>query len=244
MIGCDCPTCRSKDPRDNRTNSSVLLAAGERRILIDCGRDFRAQALRHGLRRLDALLLTHAHYDHIAGMDDLRVFTSRGRGSLPVYGPAAHLQVVREHSFRYLFEGNGHAGGGIASLDLRPITGPVEIRGLEFRPVAVLHGNTGVFGYRFADCAYLPDVSRLPDAALEALQGLKLLIIDGLRYRPHVSHLSVDQAVAVSRTLAAERTLLTHVCHDVLHADLEARLRRETGEAVGLACDGLEVDLG
>ena len=243
MIGCDCAVCRSRDPRDNRTNASVLVTVGERNILVDCGRDFRTQALRHDLRRLDALLLTHTHYDHIAGIDDLRVFTSRGRGSLPVYGRAAHLQYIRDHSFRYLFEGNGHKGGGVASLEMRPVDGPFEVCGVEFRPVTVIHGNSEVCGYRFVDCAYIPDVSRVPEPALEALGGLKLLILDGLRYRPHVSHMSIDQALAVVRRLAPARALLTHICHDVLHADLEARLARETGSAVGLAYDGLTVDL-
>ncbi len=243
MIGCECATCRSADPRDKRTNASLLVSAGESRILLDCGRDFRVQALRQRLARLDALLLTHAHYDHVAGMDDLRVFTSRGRGSLPVYGPADHLQYVREHAFRYLFEGRtAHRGGGVASLDLRPVDGPFEVCGIEFRPIPVLHGNTEVFGYRFADCAYLPDVSRLPQAAVEALGGLRLLVIDGLRYRSHVSHLSVDEALSVVRGLAPRRALLTHICHDVLHADLEARLLRENGARVGVAYDGLEIE--
>jgi len=244
MIGCDCPTCCSADPRDSRTNASLLVSLGATNVLIDCGRDFRAQALRHHLRGLDALLLTHAHYDHIAGIDDLRVFTSRGRGSLPVYGAAGHLQYIREHAFRYLFEDNGHKGGGIASLDLRPTAAaPVAIGGVEFRPVPVLHGHSEVFGYRFCDCAYVPDVSHLPEPALDALRGLKLLIIDGLRYRPHVSHFSVDQAVSVARRLTPERTLLTHICHEVLHADLEARLLRETGQSIGPAYDGLAIEL-
>lgn len=243
MIGCDCATCRSTDPRDNRTNASLLLTVDGRNVLIDCGRDFRTQALRQDLRRLDALLITHAHYDHIAGIDDLRVFTSRGRGSLPVYGRAGHLQYIREHAFRYLFDGNGHKGGGVASLDLRPIEGGAEICGVTFRPVTVLHGNSEVSGYRFRDCAYVPDVSAIPQPAMEALGGLKLLIIDALRYRPHVSHFSVDQAVAVVRRLQPARALLTHLCHDVLHGDLEARLARETGCAVALAYDGLTVEL-
>ncbi len=243
MIGCDCATCRSPDPRDKRTNASLLITADGGNVLIDCGRDFRTQALRQNLRRLEALLITHTHYDHIAGIDDLRVFTSRGRGSLPVYGRADHLQYIRDHPFRYLFEGNGHTGGGVASLDLRPIAASVEICGVEFRPITVLHGNSEVWGYRFCDCAYIPDVSAIPQRAIGELGGLRLLIIDGLRTRPHVSHLSVEEALAIVRRLAPARALLTHVCHEVLHARLEERLARETGSVVGLAYDGLTVDL-
>jgi phosphoribosyl 1,2-cyclic phosphate phosphodiesterase len=238
MVGCDCPTCRSTDPRDNRTNASVLLSVGESAVLIDCGRDFRTQALRAGLRRLDALIVTHSHYDHIAGIDDLRVFTTRGRGSLPVYGPRQHLDYIREHSFRYLFQGNGHEGGGVAKIDLMPVNRPFEVCGVEFLPIPVLHGNTDVFGYRFLDCAYIPDVSRVSDEARASLRGLRLLIIDGLRYRPHVSHFSIDQAVAVAKDLAPQRTLVTHLCHDVVHADLEARLASLAGGVPNAAATG------
>jgi phosphoribosyl 1,2-cyclic phosphate phosphodiesterase len=229
-------------------NAAALLSWDGTNLLIDCGRDFRQQALRFGIRRLDALVVTHNHYDHIAGIDDLRVFTARGAPPMPVYGKPEHLDYLREKTFSYLFDERLQRGGGVASLELRPTSGPFELHGVRFEPLPVQHGSAEIFGYRFLDCAYLSDVSEIPQDTEERLRGLRVLILDGLRYRPHVSHLSVLEAVATIRRLRPERAYLTHMCHDVLHADLAARLRDADGE---LACevptepahDGLRITL-
>ena len=248
MIGCGCRTCTSTDPRDRRTNASALLRAGDVNILIDCGRDFRDQALRLGLRRVDHVLLTHIHHDHIAGIDDLRAFTSRTRMPMPVYGKDEHLAYIRDYSFRYLFDPGVQAGGGVASLDLRPLDGPLELAGVRFEPVPLIHGSAEILGYRFLDCAYLSDVSSIPEPTVRRLGGLRVLIIDGLRYRPHVSHYSVTEALAMIARLAPERAFLTHMSHDVLHSKLARELREGRGD---FACpvevepgyDGLVLDL-
>ena len=229
-------------------NAAALLSWDDTNLLIDCGRDFRQQALRFGIRSLDALILTHNHYDHIAGIDDLRVFTSRGDPPMPVFGKPEHLDYLREKTFSYLFDERLQRGGGVASLDLRPTRGPFELCGVRFEPVPVRHGSAEIFGYRFLDCAYLSDVSEIPPDTEERLHGLRLLIVDGLRYRPHVSHFSVTEAVETIRRLRPERALLTHMCHDVLHADLAARLQDGAGEfacevPIEPAHDGLQIAL-
>jgi phosphoribosyl 1,2-cyclic phosphate phosphodiesterase len=229
-------------------NAAALLRCDGKNLLIDCGRDFRQQALTFGIRSLDAVILTHNHYDHIAGIDDLRVFTARGAPPMPVYGKPEHLEYVREKAFSYLFNERRQRGGGVASLELRPTRDPFAVAGVRFEPLTVHHGSAEIFGYRFLDCAYLSDVSEIPPATLERLRGLRVLILDGLRYRPHVSHLSVTEAIKIVRNLRPSRAYLTHMCHDVLHADLTARLRAGAGDfaapvPVRPAHDGLQIAL-
>ena len=249
MIGCDCATCRSTDPRDKRTNASILVDVGDAKILIDCGRDFRNQAIRERIRRVDHVLITHTHFDHVAGIDDLRVFNYIQRKRIPLYGRVQHLEELRLHTYHHLFDPSIQRGGGIAELELIPLEGPVTLGGVPFIPLTVHHGRLEILGFRFGDAAYISDVSAIPEPTIAALGGLELLIIDALRFRPHGTHLSISEALALVDRLRPRRTFFTHICHDVLHEEVEQGLRERLsgywapGE-VHLAWDGLRVAVG
>ena len=247
MIGCDCPTCTSADERDRRLNSSLMISAPGKVILIDCGRDFRAQALRFRIPRVDYLLLTHTHFDHIAGMDDLRVYTGRQGAPIPVLGRAEHLNYLKKNIYSYMFDRPGD-GGGVARLELIAVNGPFVLEGIGFEPLRVLHGTQEILGYRFLNCAYLTDVSAIPKETQAALYGLEVLILDALRYRPHSTHFNLEQALEVVRLLRPRRTFLTHIAHELRHAEVEEQLKKPGGpfylpHDVALAYDGLTVQV-
>jgi phosphoribosyl 1,2-cyclic phosphate phosphodiesterase len=247
MIGCDCPTCRSDDPRDKRSNASLLLSVGGKNILIDCGRDFRQQALRQGLKDVDYVLVTHTHFDHIAGLDDLRVFQRRERGAIPVLGSEEHLSYLRTYIFHYLFDGSAQVGGGLADLELIALDSHFLLEGIMFEPLPVLHGRLPVLGFRFLNCAYISDVSLIPEATLKRLVGLDLLIVDALRYSPHGTHFNLEQALRLIAELKPAKSYLTHMAHDIRHRELEERLRDPDGGSyapgVEPAYDGLSLEL-
>ena len=238
-IGCDCAVCGSADPRDNRLRPSVLVSYEGRNVLIDTTPDLRAQALRTGLRRLDAVLFTHAHADHIMGLDDVRPFNFRQQGSLPVYGAPETLAGIRR-AFPYIFDGR-KAESNIPRIEAHEISGaPLDLFGLEFLPLAVLHGQTTIYGFRFGAAAYLTDHSDIPEATLAQLGGLDVLFLDALRLKPHPTHSTLDRSVETARRLAARRTFFTHICHDLPHAHTESKLP----ENIRLAYDGLEILVG
>jgi phosphoribosyl 1,2-cyclic phosphate phosphodiesterase len=203
--------------------------------LVDTPPEFRLQAIRAGLRRLDAILFTHSHADHIFGLDDVRRFQGE---TLPCYASESTLKDLRR-VFRYAFV-PGQRGGGKPRLELRPLNGSLDLFGLHVRPLTVLHGEYPVTAFRFGRAAYVTDVSHVPDDAMAALEGLDLLILDALRYRPHSTHFNIEQALNLIQRLKPRRALLTHLCHDVDHA----RTSAELPEAVGLAYDGLVVEVG
>jgi phosphoribosyl 1,2-cyclic phosphate phosphodiesterase len=235
-IACDCATCTSDDPRDRRLRASALLAWGARRVVIDCGPDFRAQALAADLDRLDAVLLTHEHHDATGGLDDLRAFNERAGDYLPVHGLEGTLAaVVRRYA--YAFEPGRSGFRGLPML--RPVTvaGPFEIAGRRFVPVPVVHGDVAAAGFRTGGLAYAADVKRV-DAPSRALLGdLDLLVLGALRERTHPTHETLDEALALIADLRPRRALLTHLDHDLRHAALAARLPR----GVEVAVDGLEL---
>jgi phosphoribosyl 1,2-cyclic phosphate phosphodiesterase len=242
MIGCDCATCHSTDPRDNRSRASLFITlAGGPAILVDTSPDLRAQALAHGVRRVDAILYTHSHADHVMGLDEVRRFNSIQREVIPCYGDERTLGDIRR-IFAYAFDEKFPAGGGIPKVRLFPLAGEFCIGEGTFIPVPLMHGSRQIFGYRLGSFAYLTDCSAIPDASWPLLSGVRAVIIDALRERPHPTHFSVDEALAVVERLAPERAYFTHMCHDLPHAATCARLPA----GVELAYDGLafEIDLG
>jgi phosphoribosyl 1,2-cyclic phosphate phosphodiesterase len=210
---------------------------GPTSVLIDAGPDLRQQALTHRLNRLDAILFTHAHADHIAGLDDVRRFNAVSGRPMPLYGAPDALAEIRQR-FGYVFDPHAPVGGGLPQLRLWTIGGPFCIGAMEIVPVPICHGHRTILGFRIGTFAYLTDCSGIPDSSFPLLEGLDVLVLDALRRKPHVSHFSLDQAVAMASRIGARQTLFTHMAHDLGHAATCAALP----PAMSLAYDGLTVD--
>jgi len=239
MIGCDCETCRSEDPRDKRWRASVYVETDDgRALLIDAGPDIRAQSLTFNVRRVDAIIFTHGHADHIMGLDDVRRFNVMQQRPMPCYGDASTLNDLRR-TFFYVFDPSTPRGGGLPQLELFRIEGPFCIGRQEIVPVPIFHGQRRILGLRIGPFAYLTDCSRIPDESWPLLEGLDLLVLDALRERPHPTHFSLSEAVDVTRRIAPRRACFTHMCHNLRHADTSAKLP----ETMALAYDGLVVEL-
>lgn len=235
-IGCRCEVCTSDDPRDNRLRPSVLVRYSGRNILIDATPDFRQQALRAGMERLDAVSFTHAHADHIMGLDDVRPFNFHQKGAIPIYGSPETIETIRR-VFEYVFAGY-EAESSIPRLEPHLLDGqPFELFGLEFTPVLLRHGRSSVYGFRFGAAAYLTDHSEIPEESMGKLRGLDVLFLDALRHQPHPTHTTVERALAHVEELAPRRAFFTHICHDLPHARTESALPPH----VRLAYDGLEI---
>jgi phosphoribosyl 1,2-cyclic phosphate phosphodiesterase len=242
QIGCDCAVCRSSDPRDKRTRSGAILQAAGSTILIDTPPELRLQLIAGGFSRVDAVLYTHEHADHVNGIDDLRIFSVRQRRPLPIYGPAETLEQVRA-SFNYIFDDTvrPYEGTSKPSLSLHP-TEPdqlVSVAGVELLPLAFEHGHLRVFGYRVGRLAYITDVEVIGELQRERLRDLDVLVLNALWWRSHPTHLSIAEAVETARALGARRTYLTHLTHETGHAELEAQLP----PGVLPAYDGLTVEV-
>jgi phosphoribosyl 1,2-cyclic phosphate phosphodiesterase len=228
--------CTSSDPRDKRLRPSLLLEFDGRVVVIDTTPDFRAQALRAGMVRLDAMVFTHAHADHIMGLDDTRVFYFRQQHPIPLYAEARCMATIRA-TFAYVFDGD-YPFGGVVKLDPHLIEGPFDLWDLKITPVPVVHGHLPILGFRFRDTAYITDVSEIPESSLPLLEGLDILIIDALRIKPHPTHFSLSQALAVVERLKPRRAFFTHIAHDLGHAAINATLPPH----VQLAYDGLRLE--
>jgi phosphoribosyl 1,2-cyclic phosphate phosphodiesterase len=255
-IGCDCVVCHSTDPRDRRLRPSILIDLGDERptaaagsstsaiaaavryLLVDTATDLREQALEHNVRRVDAILFTHSHADHILGLDEVRRFNAIQQSPIGCYGDAPTLATLRR-MFAYMFDGKPRAGGGVAQLTLFQVGGVFSMGGMEILPVPLMHGSRTILGYRLGTFAYLTDCSHIPDASWPLLTGVRTLVLDALRDRPHPTHFSVSQALDVVDRLAPERTYFTHICHDLPHAATCARLPA----GVELAYDGLVLEI-
>jgi phosphoribosyl 1,2-cyclic phosphate phosphodiesterase len=240
-LGCHCPVCTSSDPHDNRLRPSLLLSRNGQNVVIDTTPDFRQQALRVGLDRLDAIVLTHGHADHILGFDDIRPFNIRQNAPLPAYGSQETFEVVRR-AFAYVFDGRPTLST-VPSVTLHVVNGPFELMGVPFVPVPLMHGDLEVLGFRFGHAAYLTDFGSLPESSFALLEDLDVLILDALRDQPHPMHQTVDQAVALIERLKPQRAWFTHIAHDLPHAETNERLRKLGLTHVALAYDGLQFDV-
>ena len=253
MIGCGCAVCRSTDPRDKRTRPSILIeigtssadpagkspiAAAVRHILVDTSTDLRAQALTYDVTRVDAILFTHSHADHILGLDEVRRFNVLQREPMPCYGDESTLDDIRR-TFGYIFRKATAVGGGLPQITLSRIAGPFSLGGLEVVPVPIFHGHRPILGFRVESFAYLTDCSRIPEESWPLLEGVRTLVIDALRERPHPTHFSVSEALAAVAQIGPDRAYFTHICHVLPHADTCRRLPA----GVELAYDGLVLEI-
>jgi phosphoribosyl 1,2-cyclic phosphate phosphodiesterase len=237
MIGCQCATCRSQDPRDHRTRPSVFIQTDDGgAILIDAGPDLRAQALVHDITRVDAIVFTHGHADHILGLDDVRRYNHIMKRPMACFADAQTVEDIRR-MFAYVFDPDAPKGGGLPQLELFRVEGPFCVGRQEVVPVPVLHGHRPIFGLRFGRFAYLTDCSGIPETSWPLLEDLDVVVLDALRERPHPTHFSIGEAIDAGRRIGATRTYFTHMCHDLPHAATCAKLP----PGFELAYDGLRL---
>ena len=239
VIGCDCATCTSPDARNKRTrcSSAVLLPGGEV-ILIDTGPDLRQQALRQRLPRVDAVLYTHSHADHLHGIDDLRAFCQLQRQQIPLYGNRGVIEHISAKFGYTLREPGGF--WEIPVLSANSVEQPFNLFGVDIIPIPLKHGHSDILGYRIGDMAYLTDVSAIPQDSLPLLEGLELLLLDCLRERPHPTHFDLEQSLAHASLIKADDTYLIHMTHEL---EFEA-LSRQLPPSVHVAYDGLRLEFG
>lgn len=238
VIGCQCEVCQSKEPKDRRLRCSILVETEDTRLLVDVGPDFREQILPQPFRRIDGILVTHSHYDHVGGMDDIRPYCQFGQ--IDVYAdPIAREGMLQ--MLPYCFAENRYPG--VPKIELNEIHAgqSFTIGDIEVMPIEVMHGKLSILGYRFGRFAYITDMKTINDDQLPLLEGVEVLVVNALRFdKPHHSHQLVDDALAFARRVGARRTLLTHMCHDIgLHHVVNSKLP----QGVELAFDGMELTI-
>jgi len=241
VIGCDCAVCKSTDPHDRRTRSSIYVETPECSFVVDTGTDFRAQCLRENLRKLDAVVFTHSHTDHIMGFDDLRPFCMPDKW-MPVYASPETMRDLHR-VFRFAFQPESRVPGYIHPEE-HITAGPFKLGGTELPPLPVTHGRAHVNGYLLRRggeplAAYLSDCKVVPDTVIEAIAGVKTLIIDALRHRTHPTHMNIEEALLVAGKVRPAATWLTHICHELPHAETEKNLP----PGVKMAYDGLKIGI-
>jgi len=239
MIGCRCAVCRSTDPHDTRLRPSIHIDVdGGPGLLVDTSAGLGQQALPHDLTKIDAVLFTHSHADHVMGLDELRRFNALKGTHIPVFADA-HTGAELTRIFAYAFRAPSGPGGGVPELTLTTIEGPFAAAGVPVVPVPLLHGRRPILGFRVGNFAYLTDCSAIPELSFALLEGLDVVVIDALRHRPHPTHFTVAEAVAAATRIGARQTYFTHICHDLPHAETCAALPA----GMALAHDGLAVTI-
>jgi phosphoribosyl 1,2-cyclic phosphate phosphodiesterase len=240
MVGCDCAVCRSTNPRNHRYRCAVLIRLPKGNLLIDTPPELRLQLLREQVKLLHAVVFTHYHADHLFGLDDVRPFPFQLGAPMPLYCTDEVEAKIREaFSYAFSYEAQQMPLGYIPKLTFHRITEePFEVLGQRIVPVPLIHAHFDVFGFRMDDVAYCTDVNRIPERSWSLLQGLRVLVLDALRFRPHPGHFSLDQALEVIRELRPERAYLTHISHEMDHNDTNRRLP----PGVELAYDGLRFE--
>lgn len=241
MVGCACEVCKSDDPKDSRMRSSILVSTDTDHFLIDTATEFRLQAIRAGITRLDAICFTHSHADHIHGLDDIRPLTRE----IParIYASGNVLRDIRKR-FDYIFKGKTE-GGGVPRVETKKIFPyqPFLIGTTEIMPLKVMHGRLEILGYRIGNAAYITDCSYLPERTIDALTGLDVLILGALRERPHPTHLSFKGAIDIIERINPRQSFFTHLSHNHSHSDILKYVRRHSDKKIEPAYDGLSFTL-
>lgn len=242
IIGCDCAVCTSADPRDRRRRTSLYVEAGGMHLLVDTPPDFREQALEYKMPRVDAVLFTHSHADHIFGFDDIRRYNTMQRQVIPAYAGEETLQDL-QRVFDYITTGQ-EAGFYRPQIDFRLINGPLQLGPFMIEPLPVVHGAKPVNGFLFqvgyTKLAYVPDCKTMPDETLERIRGVDVMVLDALRHLPHATHMTVEESLACLDKIGAKQSWLIHLCHELCHAELE----RDLPPTIRIAYDGLVIEPG
>jgi phosphoribosyl 1,2-cyclic phosphate phosphodiesterase len=238
VIGCDCQVCKSLDFRDKRFRTSILLEANGVSLVVDTGPDFRMQMLRAGVKRLDAVIYTHEHKDHTAGLDDIRPFNFSQKMDMPVFGQKQVLDQIRRE-FSYIFSDKKYPG--VPQVQTVEITeNPFHVKGLPVIPIPVLHYKLPVLGFRFGDFSYITDANYIPAESLKLLEGTEILVLNALQIETHISHFTLEEAVQMARKIGARQTYFTHISHRL---GLQEHIDRQLPAGMTLAYDGLELTL-
>lgn len=243
VLTCTCETCTSSNPKDKRLRTAVWIRVNGLSILVDCGPDFRQQAHQYNIDKIDALLITHHHSDHVCGLDDLRPYFFWNPAEMPCYTNLESVQALTR-MFPYIFEDRNYPG--VAPLHLQAVHQPFNVNGrypenegasIEVIPIPIYHGKMLIFGFRIGNFAYLTDVNHIPETSFDLLQGVQVLVLDALRQEPHHSHFSIPEAIAIAKRIGAKETYFTHITHSILHERESATLPN----GIALGYDGLEI---